>query len=89
MAANLNAPAYDVRSDLIIVKVGANGQVSFFNNSGNVDLVADVAGWRDRPDSKEPKRADRGAANAHRNPAARGATLAFDLGGFVLGINSS
>ena len=45
LAANLNAPAGDVRANLVVVKVGAGGQVSFFNNSGNVNLVADVAGY--------------------------------------------
>jgi hypothetical protein len=45
LSANLNAPANDVRSNLIIVKVSAAGEVGFYNNSGNVDLVADVSGW--------------------------------------------
>ena len=45
LAANLNAPVGDVRANLVVVKVGAGGQVSFFNNSGDVDLVADVAGY--------------------------------------------
>ncbi len=49
LAANLNAPIGDVRANLVIVKVGANGQVSFYNNSGNVNLVADVAGWYGPP----------------------------------------
>ncbi|MEP6810448.1 MAG: hypothetical protein ABI992_09410, partial [Chthoniobacterales bacterium] len=45
LASNLNVPAGDVRPNLVIVKVGANGQVSFFNNAGDVDLLADVAGY--------------------------------------------
>ncbi|MEP6811209.1 MAG: hypothetical protein ABI992_13275, partial [Chthoniobacterales bacterium] len=45
LAANLNIPANDVRPNLVVVKVGANGQVSFFNNAGDIDLVADIAGW--------------------------------------------
>lgn len=44
LAANLNIPTNDVRANLVIVKVGANGQVSFFNNAGDIDLVADIAG---------------------------------------------
>jgi hypothetical protein len=45
VASNLNVPPGDIRPNLVIVKVGAGGQVSFFNNAGNVHLVADVAGW--------------------------------------------
>jgi hypothetical protein len=45
LASNLNVPAGDVRPNLVIVKVGAGGGVSFFNYDGNVDIVADVAGW--------------------------------------------
>ncbi|MDQ6906893.1 MAG: hypothetical protein M3176_08695 [Chloroflexota bacterium] len=45
LAANLNVPPGDVRANLVVVKVGAGGKVSVFNNSGNVDFVADVAGW--------------------------------------------
>jgi hypothetical protein len=49
LAANLNVPPNDVRANLVIVKVGANGQVDFFNNSGELDLVADIAGWFGAP----------------------------------------
>ncbi len=45
LAANLNVPAGDVRPNLTVLKIGAAGQLSFFNNSGNVDLAADLAGW--------------------------------------------
>jgi len=45
LASNLNVPPNDVRPNLVIVKVGASGQVSFNNNAGNTNLIADVAGW--------------------------------------------
>ncbi|MDQ6764678.1 MAG: hypothetical protein M3Z22_01040, partial [Verrucomicrobiota bacterium] len=45
LAANLNVPVNDVRANLVIVKVGAGGQVDFYNNAGDIDVVADVAGW--------------------------------------------
>ncbi|MDQ6655423.1 MAG: M12 family metallo-peptidase, partial [Verrucomicrobiota bacterium] len=45
LAANLNVPAGDVRPNLVIVKVGSGGQVNVFNNAGDVDFAADVAGW--------------------------------------------
>lgn len=47
LASNLNFVAGDVVPNLVTVKVGSSGKVSFFNNSGSVDLVADVAGWFD------------------------------------------
>jgi mRNA-degrading endonuclease toxin of MazEF toxin-antitoxin module len=49
LASNLNAPAGDTRANLVIVKVGAEGKVSFANDAGTVDLIADVAGWYGAP----------------------------------------
>jgi hypothetical protein len=48
-ASNLNVPPGDTRPNLVIVKVGAGGQVSFANFAGNVHLIADVAGWYGAP----------------------------------------
>ena len=45
LAATLNVPAGDVRPNLGVLKIGAGGQLSFFNNAGSVDLAADLAGW--------------------------------------------
>ena len=45
LASNLNVPPGDTRANLVIVKVGAGGKVSFVNAVGNVHLIADVAGW--------------------------------------------
>jgi len=33
----------------VIVKVGADGQVSIFNSSGTVDVIVDLAGWFQDP----------------------------------------
>ncbi|MEJ7764844.1 MAG: aryl-sulfate sulfotransferase, partial [Acidimicrobiales bacterium] len=43
--SNLNVPAGDTRPNLVVVKVGAGGQVSFFNDAGRTHLLADVAGY--------------------------------------------
>jgi hypothetical protein len=49
VASNLNVPAGDTRANLVVVKVGAGGQVGFANHAGSVDLIADVAGWYGPP----------------------------------------
>ncbi len=44
-ASNLNAPAGAVRPNLVVAQVGTGGQVSFYNNAGDTDLVVDVVGY--------------------------------------------
>jgi len=44
-ASNLNVVAGQTVPNLVIAKVGANGQVSVYNHSGSTHLVVDVAGW--------------------------------------------
>lgn len=44
-ASNLNLTAGHTVPNLVIVKVGKNGHVSLFNRFGDVDLIADIAGW--------------------------------------------
>ncbi|MEZ5142561.1 MAG: hypothetical protein R2726_08615 [Acidimicrobiales bacterium] len=44
-ASNLNFSAGQTVPNLVIAKVGAGGQVSLRNNSGSVQVIADVAGW--------------------------------------------
>jgi alpha-tubulin suppressor-like RCC1 family protein len=44
-ASNLNVPPGDTRPNLVTVAVGANRQVSLFNNAGSVDLIVDVTGF--------------------------------------------
>ncbi|MEO5678409.1 MAG: hypothetical protein ABIS47_01965, partial [Acidimicrobiales bacterium] len=48
-ASNLNIPTGDTRANLVTVKVGAGGQVTFSNEFGTVDLIADIAGWYGAP----------------------------------------
>lgn len=47
LASNLNFVGGQTIPNLVKVGVGANGRVSLFNNSGGVQLLADVVGWYD------------------------------------------
>ncbi len=44
-ASCCNMTAGEVAPNLVLARLGANGAVSFFNNSGSTDLVVDVLGW--------------------------------------------
>lgn len=44
-ASNLNLPAGETRPNLVTVAVGANRQISLFNNAGSVDLLVDLGGF--------------------------------------------
>jgi len=44
-ASNLNFGPGQTIPNLVIAKVGANGQVSIFNASGSTHIIADVSGW--------------------------------------------
>jgi hypothetical protein len=44
-ASNLNVVPGQTSPNLVIVGIGANRKVSLYNNGGNTDFVADVAGW--------------------------------------------
>ena len=45
LASSLNNKPADIRPNLVMAKVGAGGRISLYNNSGQVDLVADIVGW--------------------------------------------
>ncbi|HVL07096.1 MAG TPA: hypothetical protein VM388_13985 [Acidimicrobiales bacterium] len=45
LASNLNVVAGETRPNLVVAKVGADGSVKVYNNSGTTHLVVDVAGW--------------------------------------------
>jgi len=45
LASSINFAAGDTISNLVMVKVGANGRVSLFAGGGPVQAIADVAGW--------------------------------------------
>lgn len=44
-ASNLNVSPGLTVANLVMVKVGAGGKVSLYNNSGTAHLIADVVGW--------------------------------------------
>ena len=45
LASNLNLAGGVTRPNMVIVKIGAGGKVSLYNDAGTVDLLADVAGY--------------------------------------------
>ncbi|MFC0082643.1 hypothetical protein ACFFRE_10915, partial [Aciditerrimonas ferrireducens] len=47
--SNLNFGPGNVLSNQVIVGLGSNGQVTLYNNSGNVDLIVDVDGYYTAP----------------------------------------
>jgi hypothetical protein len=47
LASMLNFRSLEAVPNLVVVPVGVGGQVSLFNNSGSVDLIADVQGYYD------------------------------------------
>ncbi len=44
-ASNLNVVAGQVIPNMVLARLGAGGEVLFYNHSGTVDLVADVVGY--------------------------------------------
>ena len=54
-ASSLNVAAGKTRPNLVIVPLGPDGKVSYFNNAGAVDVVADVVGWYDGDGTNQPR----------------------------------
>jgi hypothetical protein len=44
-ASDLNFLAGQVTSNLVVVKVGADGKIGIFNAAGTTDVIVDVVGW--------------------------------------------
>jgi len=44
-ASNLNFVPGLTAPNLVVVKIGPNGNVTLYNSAGNTDLIADVVGW--------------------------------------------
>jgi hypothetical protein len=44
-ASNLNFTPAETIPNLVVVPVGADGDVDFYNNTGSVELVADLEGY--------------------------------------------
>jgi len=45
VASDLNWTARVTVPNLVVVKLGANGQVAIFNSAGTTDVIVDVVGW--------------------------------------------
>jgi hypothetical protein len=45
LASNLNFALGQTVPNLVVVKVGTSGKVSFYNGGGGLNMIADVAGW--------------------------------------------
>ncbi|HWO92102.1 MAG TPA: hypothetical protein VNP53_09050, partial [Methylomirabilota bacterium] len=45
LASDLNWVAGDTLPNLIVVKLGANGSIDFYNGFGMTDVIVDVVGW--------------------------------------------
>ena len=45
LASNLNFTAGQTVPNLVVVKLGAGGRVSLYNNAGSTHVIADVSGW--------------------------------------------
>lgn len=45
VASNLNITRGETAPNVVIVKLGRDGQISFFNHAGSVHLIVDVSGW--------------------------------------------
>jgi hypothetical protein len=45
LASNLNWVPGKTVPNLVVVKLGPDGNVNFFNSGGNVDVIVDVVGW--------------------------------------------
>ena len=44
-ASNLNFMPGQTVPNLVVVKVGSNGQLNVYNAVGNTDVIFDVTGW--------------------------------------------
>ena len=45
VVSNLNFVAGETVPNLVIVQIGGNKKVSFFNSAGSTDMIADVVGY--------------------------------------------
>jgi hypothetical protein len=45
VASNLNFTEGETIPNLVVVRVGTDGEIDFYNNAGSADLVADLAGY--------------------------------------------
>ncbi len=91
VVSNLNTVANHDVPNLVTVEVGAAGQVSFYNNLGSTDVVADVVGYFDDGSqsggaiytSQSPQRVldTRTTTGGHSGPLGPGGQLTLNLNG--------
>ena len=82
-ASNINLVAGQVKPNLVIAKVGADGRISLYNHGGNTHLVGDIMGWLPAGSDYNPldparvleTRPEEGGAG----PVGPDGTLSFDL----------
>src|SRR5439155_898236 len=70
-ASNLNFVAGQTVPNLVVAKVGDNGQVTIFNAAGTTNVIVDVSGWFDdaTPSPFGPAANATGARLVPRTPA--------------------
>jgi uncharacterized protein len=49
LASNLNFTPGQTIANLVIAKIGSNGQVELYNSAGSTDVIVDVVGWFSGP----------------------------------------
>ncbi|HEX6357600.1 hypothetical protein [Actinophytocola sp.] len=85
-SSNLNLPTGDIRANQVTTALGTNRSVSFFNNAGNIHLVADLAGYYSTGDGAKftpvpPKRTL--DTRLTGGPLGAGTTRVVDLAGSI------
>lgn len=84
-ASNINLVGGQVKPNLVIAKVGAEGRISLYNHGGNTHMVGDVMGWLPAASDYnplEPSRVlDTRPEFGGSGPLAADGTITFDLKG--------
>ncbi|MCB0979076.1 MAG: hypothetical protein KDB17_00280, partial [Ilumatobacter sp.] len=86
--SNLNPEPFQVRSNLVIVPVGADGKVDLRNALGSVHLIVDVQGWVPTADAFTPVTPTRLLDTRATSALTAGATVDVEIGG-VAGVPAS
>ena len=88
LVSNLNWVAGETRPNLVEVPVGDNGQVTFYNNDGSTQVIADLAGYFSPSSSTKfaplsPSRIldTRTAVGGHPGKMTQGETMTLQVGG--------
>jgi hypothetical protein len=86
LASNLNFPPGLNIPNLVVTKVGADGNVAVYNDQGSVDVVADVVGWYgstgDSYNALSPNRILDTRTPGSGGPLGAGQTRAVSVSGF-------